>query len=1011
MLLNRFTILGALVGASCAAAARGEDPALPELEKSYSGAIRPLVEKYCLDCHSTEDRKGELDLERFGSASEVLEHPKVWLRVVEQLGLGEMPPKPRRRPSPAERERLIGWVNAALDAAALARAGDPGPVVLRRLDNAEYGYTVRDLTGVATLDPVREFPADSAAGEGFMNTGNALVMSPALLGKYLDAGKEIASHAVLLPDGFGFSPYTTRRDWTEEILGEIRAIYRQFTDPRGADTVNLQGIVFDTNEGGRLPLEKYLDAAIELRAAEKDAGGDRLVRLAGASGLSVKYLRSLMGFLSSKQPSLFLDPWRARWRAAKPGDGAGLAAEISEWQKALWKFSSVGHIGKVGGPKAWMEPINPLASRQDLALELSPKSDVAVAYLVAGDAGDGNAGDFVVWEKPRLVVPGRPDLLLRNARAHIAALAARRERIFAAAARCLAAAADASRAEGAPDNGELARRHGIDADILAAWLAYLGVGPGTATRLDLFTQQIKKASGHDFVNGWGSPETPNVVANASDQHVRIPGNMKGHGVAMHPSPALNIAAGWRSPVSGVVRIAAAVTHAHPECGNGVEWFLELRRGATRQRLAAGVAHGWKEVTVGPVENLAVEKGDLVSLLIGPRGRDHSCDLTDVELVLTSAGEGGREWSLTRDVSPDVLAGNPHADRFGNDSVWHFYTEPVAVTSSVPVLPAGSLLARWQAASDPEEKGRLAEMTREMLGSGPPAAGDSPDAALYRQLASLGSPLLAGAWIPPQADGLPAADGAQPWALDPALFGRHPDGSAIDPDSLCVQAPSILEIRLPADMVAGAKLVTGGSLHAGTGAEGSVQLRVTAARPERGAGLVIAEARSGGGQRDLDGWHAAGLSRCPHPRARGQRRAKAHRGRARRGPPVVPGGAVLRQDRAGRRGHHAHAPSPRGPPPRAADARRRAVGAARSPLGAARLRQPGCAHARRCLRAALAVRDAGCRPEGLRADAEAPGRPRRRVPATPRRHRAAAPGCAPRLRRARVSTPARGWRKG
>ena len=34
-----------------------------------------------------------------------------------------------------------------------------------------------------------------------MNTGNALVMSPALITKYLDAGKDIASHAVLLPDG------------------------------------------------------------------------------------------------------------------------------------------------------------------------------------------------------------------------------------------------------------------------------------------------------------------------------------------------------------------------------------------------------------------------------------------------------------------------------------------------------------------------------------------------------------------------------------------------------------------------------------------------------------------------------------------------------------------------------------------------------------------------------------------------------------------------------------------
>lgn len=51
-----------------------------------------------------------------------------------------------------------------------------------------------------------------------MNVGNSLVMSPSLLTKYFDAAKEIANHAMLLPDGIGFSPSTTTRDWSEEKL-------------------------------------------------------------------------------------------------------------------------------------------------------------------------------------------------------------------------------------------------------------------------------------------------------------------------------------------------------------------------------------------------------------------------------------------------------------------------------------------------------------------------------------------------------------------------------------------------------------------------------------------------------------------------------------------------------------------------------------------------------------------------------------------------------------------------
>ena len=137
------------------------------------------------------------------------------------------------------------------------------------LSNVEYTYTLRDLTGVAALQPAREFPVDGAAGEGFTNTGNALVMSPALLTKFLDAAKEIANHAVLLPDGFVFSPHTTRRDWTDDTLAKIRDFYREFTDPRGGDKVNLQGIVFDTNQGGRLPIEKYLAATLAERESLK----------------------------------------------------------------------------------------------------------------------------------------------------------------------------------------------------------------------------------------------------------------------------------------------------------------------------------------------------------------------------------------------------------------------------------------------------------------------------------------------------------------------------------------------------------------------------------------------------------------------------------------------------------------------------------------------------------------------------------------------------------------------
>ncbi|MFP6767221.1 MAG: DUF1587 domain-containing protein, partial [Planctomycetaceae bacterium] len=241
------------------------------LAESFRRQARPLLNRFCLRCHSQKEKKGDLDLEQFKTLAAVRRGIPAWLKVAEMLDNGEMPPSDSSQPSVAQRKQLREWVRRYLVAESLANAGDPGPVVLRRLNNAEYTYTIRDLTRVA-LDPVREFPADNAAGEGFTNTGDALVMSPALSQKYFSAAKETARHVVLLPDGFRFSPHVTRRGWTDEILAEIRKFYAQFADSVDLGTGLAVGYInghSDTRLGkaGRLPLEKYFAALL----AERDA--------------------------------------------------------------------------------------------------------------------------------------------------------------------------------------------------------------------------------------------------------------------------------------------------------------------------------------------------------------------------------------------------------------------------------------------------------------------------------------------------------------------------------------------------------------------------------------------------------------------------------------------------------------------------------------------------------------------------------------------------------------------
>lgn len=353
----------------------------------YQAAILPLLKERCNSCHSTKKQKGDLDLERFATVADIKKEPMIWEGVLDQLHIGEMPPKKEPQLSAEQKMLLTKWVQERLEEVALASAGDPGPVVLRRLSNMEYTYTLRDLTGVESLDPAKEFPVDGAAGEGFTNAGAALVMSPALLTKYLDAAKGVANHAVLTPQGLRFSSGDSQRDWTDEVLRKIRTFYAQFTRPGSGEKVETQGVSLDTGDSGVIPLERYLVATRDAQAAGQ---------------LNAQYLGKLLAALEGTERNAVLDIIRQQWRAeASP---AQIAETIAQWQRALWRFGTIGHIGKLNGPKSWQVPVLPLTAYEVMRVKLN--ATVKKLYLTRFVMGEASA----IWENARVVTPGQKDI-------------------------------------------------------------------------------------------------------------------------------------------------------------------------------------------------------------------------------------------------------------------------------------------------------------------------------------------------------------------------------------------------------------------------------------------------------------------------------------------------------------------------------------------------------------------------------------------------------------------------
>src|SRR5262249_40331961 len=171
------------------------------LEQRFTTHVQPFLQRYCISCHGSKKPKAELDLSRYASVAAIAKNSRQWELVLEPLEAREMPPEDARvRPEPGERAAIVAWVRDLLAHEAQRNAGDPGTVLARRLSNAEFDYTIRDLTGV-DIRPTREFPVDPANPAGFDNSGESLVMSPALLKKYLAAARLVADHVILEPEG------------------------------------------------------------------------------------------------------------------------------------------------------------------------------------------------------------------------------------------------------------------------------------------------------------------------------------------------------------------------------------------------------------------------------------------------------------------------------------------------------------------------------------------------------------------------------------------------------------------------------------------------------------------------------------------------------------------------------------------------------------------------------------------------------------------------------------------
>jgi hypothetical protein len=189
-------VLGLRVETSAQQPVRRRATSSPSPSAASTGAPpsshRRLLDRYCVTCHNERLKTAGLRLDEIDVTRPGVE-PEIWEKVVRKLHTGIMPPATASQPSKADRRALLTFLEAELDAAALAHPNPGRTETLRRLNRTEYRNAIRDLL-VLDIDAASLLPPDES-GHGFDNV-TVSDLPPMLLDRYISAAQKISRLAI-----------------------------------------------------------------------------------------------------------------------------------------------------------------------------------------------------------------------------------------------------------------------------------------------------------------------------------------------------------------------------------------------------------------------------------------------------------------------------------------------------------------------------------------------------------------------------------------------------------------------------------------------------------------------------------------------------------------------------------------------------------------------------------------------------------------------------------------------
>jgi len=160
--------------------------ALGAADRPMSERLWAFTDVYCAKCHNDVVTEGGLDLASLAFDPANPANATTWIKIHDRLESGEMPPKDKRRPEPAERGAVLERIAGALIQHEQELTQVEGRTVQRRLNRTEYENTLRDLLSAPWLQVKDQLPEDGDAFH-FNRVSSALDVSYVHLAHYMSA--------------------------------------------------------------------------------------------------------------------------------------------------------------------------------------------------------------------------------------------------------------------------------------------------------------------------------------------------------------------------------------------------------------------------------------------------------------------------------------------------------------------------------------------------------------------------------------------------------------------------------------------------------------------------------------------------------------------------------------------------------------------------------------------------------------------------------------------------------